>query len=115
MANDVGVSSTTLGHWLSLLEASFVVFRLPPYFANLGNRLVKRPRVYFYEPGLVAALLQVETPQQVARHPLLGQLFENLVVGEILKGLLNQGRPPLPSSLGVRTDLREITLSRHEP
>jgi len=113
LANDIGVSSTTLGHWLSVLEASFVVFRLPPYFSNLGKRLVKNPKVYFTEPGLAAALLQIGTPQQASRDPLMGNLFENLVVVEILKALLNRGQPPHLSfyrdSQGHEVDLiREV-------
>lgn len=91
LSGDVGVSSTTLAEWLSVLEASFVIFRLQPYHANLGKRLVKSPKVYFVEPGLAAALLQIETPAQMARDPLRGALFENLVVVEMLKGLQNRG------------------------
>ncbi len=92
LAGDVGVSSTTLAEWISVLEASFIVFRLPPYHSNLGKRLVKTPKIYFVEPGLLAALLQIESPKQIARDPLLGPLFENMVVVEILKGLSNRGR-----------------------
>lgn len=92
LSGDIGASSTTLAHWLSVLEASFVVFRLPPYHANLGKRLVKTPKLYFYEPGLVATLLQVETPEQAARDPLLGGMFENMIVVELLKAIKNRGR-----------------------
>lgn len=92
LAADTGVSSTTLGHWLSILEASFIVFRLPPYHANLGKRLVKNSKLYFYEPGLASALLQVETPAQAARDPLIGGMFENMIVVELLKAILNRGR-----------------------
>jgi len=92
LAADTGVSSTTLGHWLSVLEASFIVFRLAPYHGNLGKRLVKNPKLYFYEPGLVAALLQVETSEQASRDPLLGGMFENMIVVEALKSVLNRGR-----------------------
>jgi predicted AAA+ superfamily ATPase len=92
LAADTGVSSTTLGHWLSVLEASFIVFRLSPYHGNLGKRLVKNPKLYFYEPGLVAALLQVETTKQASRDPLLGGMFENMIVVEVLKSILNRGR-----------------------
>lgn len=89
LAGDVGVSSTTLAHWLSLLEASFVVFRLKPWFRNLGKRLVKTPKIYFFEPGLLATLLQVDTADHVARDPLLGGMFENMVVVELLKAQWN--------------------------
>jgi predicted AAA+ superfamily ATPase len=74
------------------LEASFIVFRLPPYQGNLGKRLVKNSKLYFYEPGLAAALLQVETAGQAARDPLLGGMFENMIVVEVLKAILNRGR-----------------------
>jgi len=92
LSAETGVSSTTLGHWLSVLERSFIVFRLPPYHGNLGKRLVKNPKLYFLEPGLVAALLQVETPEQAGRDPLLGGMFENMIVVELLKAILNRGR-----------------------
>lgn len=92
LAADTGVSSTTLNHWLSVLEASFIVFKLTPYFGNIGKRLVKSPKIYFYEPGLVSSLLQVENPSQAARDPLLGGMFENMVVVELIKALWNRGR-----------------------
>jgi predicted AAA+ superfamily ATPase len=94
MANDVGVSSTTMGQWLNLFEASFIVFRLSTYYQNLGKRLVRTPKLYFTEPGLVAWLLQIETAEQVRRDPLIGNLFENLVVGEAFKAAYNRGVTP---------------------
>ena len=94
LAGDVGVSSATLGGWLSALEASFVVFRLHPYHANIGKRLVKTPKLYFTEPGLLTWLLQIETPEQVSRDPLLGGIFENMVVIEAVKAAYNRGAPP---------------------
>ena len=94
LAGDVGVTATTLAHWLSVLEASFLVFRLPPYFENFGKRFVKSPKIYFADVGLAAHLLQIEEPGQVARDPLLGGLFENLVVLEALKARRNAGQPP---------------------
>ncbi|MDR1735192.1 MAG: ATP-binding protein [Oscillospiraceae bacterium] len=94
MAGDVGVSSTTLAQWLSVLEASFIVFRLPSYSGNFGKRLVKSPKIYFYEVGLAAWLLGIETPKQVTRDPLIGGLFENMVVAEAMKARLNAGKEP---------------------
>jgi len=94
MAGEVGVSGTTLKHWLSILEASFVVFRLPPYFRNFGKRLVKSPKIYFTEPGLACWLLGIESASEAARDPLHGNLFENLVVVEAFKARLNAGREP---------------------
>jgi predicted AAA+ superfamily ATPase len=91
LAGEVGVSSPTLREWLSVLEASFVVFRLPPYYENFGKRFIKSPKIYFTEPGLAAYLLEIRTPEQMSRDPLLGNLFENLVVIEALKARWNQG------------------------
>ncbi len=91
LAGDTGVSATTLSHWLSVLEASFIVFKVQPYFRNIGKRLVKSSKIYFYEPGLVASLLQIESPEQAARDPLLSGLFENMVVVELVKALMNRG------------------------
>ena len=94
LSNDVGVTSTTLGDWLSALEASFLVLRVTPYHANLGKRFVKTPKLYFTEPGLLAWLLQIETPAQAARDPLLGSIYENLVVVEACKAAYNRGQEP---------------------
>lgn len=94
LAGDVGVSSTTLKEWLSVLEASFVIFRLPPYYENFGKRVIKSPKIFFTEVGLAAYLLGIEKPEQVMRDPLRGQLFENMVVIEALKARLNAGADP---------------------
>lgn len=92
LSNDVGVSATTLAEWLSILEASYIVFRLPPYYENFGKRLVKTPKLYFTEVGLAAYLLDLESPEMVARDPLMGNLFENMVVVEALKARYNRGK-----------------------
>lgn len=94
MAGEVGVAQSTLTKWLSVLEASFVVFRLPPYFRNFGKRQTKSPKLYFTDPGLAAWLLGIETPEQVERDPLTGNLFENLVMVEALKSRLHSGKAP---------------------
>lgn len=94
LAGDVGVSSTTLSSWLSVLEASYIIFRLPCYFNNFGKRLIKSPKIYFTEVGLAAYLLGIENAGQVASHPLLGGLFENMVVIEALKSRFNSGKEP---------------------
>ena len=91
MSGEVGVSATTLKEWLSVLEASFVVFRLQPYYNNFGKRFVKSPKIYFTDVGLAVHLLDITNPAQVARDPLVGGLFENLVVVETLKARLNRG------------------------
>ena len=109
LSNDVGVSSQTLSQWLSVLEASFIVFRLPCYFENFGKRLVKSQKIYFTEPGLAAWLLGINSPEQISRDPLFGGLFENMVVVEALKHRLNAGEMPelyfLRDSQGLEADL----------
>lgn len=94
LANDVGVDAKTIKNWLSALEASFVVFKLAPYFENFGKRIIKSPKYYFMDVGLLAFLLGIETSEQVKRDPLVGNIFENLVVMECLKQRFNQGRMP---------------------
>ena len=91
LSNAVGVSAKTIKQWLSVLEASYVVVKLPPYFENFGKRVVKSPKYFFTDVGLLAYLLGLETPSQVLRDPLLGSIFENLVVIEVLKQRYNSG------------------------
>jgi len=92
LCNDVGVDNKTIKQWLSILEASFVVFKLPPYFENFGKRVIKSPKYYFTDTGLLSYLLDIEKPSQVSRDPLVGSLFENLVVIEALKTRFNKGQ-----------------------
>ena len=94
LGNDIGVTSKTLREWLSVLEASFIVFRLPPYFENFGKRIIKSPKIYFTDTGLLCYLLGIEKPEQIMRDPAFGQLFETLVVMEALKTRFNQGKQP---------------------
>ena len=91
MSGEVGVSATTLKEWLSVLEASFIIFRLQPYYNNFGKRFVKSPKIFFTDVGLAVHLLDISNPAQVSRDPLIGGLFENLVVVEALKARLNKG------------------------
>lgn len=92
LAGDVGVSSKTIGEWVALLETSNIIFKLRPWFGNLGKRLVKSPKIYFTDVGLAAMLLGIENTQQLSRDPLLGNLFENLVVLEVMKSAFNENR-----------------------
>lgn len=94
LGSDAGVSHTTAREWLTVLEASYVIFLLPPFHANIGKRLIKSPKCYFYDVGLASYLMGIEHPRQVATHPLRGALFENLVVTEALKHRFNRGRQP---------------------
>jgi len=92
LSNDVGVGAPTIKQWLSILEASFIIFKLPPYYNNFGKRVIKSPKYYFTEIGLLAYLLGIEKNTQVRRDPLVGNIFENLAVIEVLKSRYNQGR-----------------------
>lgn len=93
LSNDIGVSSTTVKSWIAVLKASFVVFELPPYFENIRKRVIKSPKLFFYDVGLASYLLGIESADQFKRDPLRGNLYENLVVLEVLKTCLNQGMP----------------------
>jgi predicted AAA+ superfamily ATPase len=94
LANEVGVSSHTISQWLSILEASFVVYRLQPFHENIGKRLVKAHKLYFVDVGLATYLLGIETNDQLKRDPLRGNLFENMVVMELVKARSNKGLDP---------------------
>ncbi|HEX3529532.1 MAG TPA: ATP-binding protein [Thermoanaerobaculia bacterium] len=109
LASDCGISQPTARSWLSVLEASYIVFRLPPFFANLSKRLIKAPKLYFYDTGLATTLLNIEIPQQLETHPLRGALFETWVVAEIAKAHLHRGRRPRLSFYRDRSGL-EIDL-----
>ncbi len=91
LSNEVGVSVPTIKSWLSLLQTSYIVFLLPPYFENIKKRLIKSPKLYFYDVGLASYLLGIESPEQISRDPLRGNLFENLVLSELIKTRINKG------------------------
>ena len=92
LGNDAGVSHSTARAWLSLLEASYILFVLPPWYRNISKRLIKSPKIYFYDVGLASYLLGLENERHVSRDPLRGNLFENLVIMEALKYRYNRGR-----------------------
>lgn len=92
LANEIGVSSHTVTVWLSVLQASYIVFLLPPYFENTRKRLTKTPKLYFTDTGLACHLLGIESPEQLARDKMRGALFENFIVTEALKRRYNQGK-----------------------
>lgn len=91
LANDAGISQPTARAWIDLLQTSFIVHLLPPWHTNAGKRLIKAPKLYFYDTALACWLLGLRTPEQVQRDPLWGALFENFVVIEALKDRLNAG------------------------
>lgn len=92
LANDVGVSSTTINSWLSILEASHIIYKLQPWYTSRTSQIVKTPKIYFCDTGIAASLLGIETPSQMTRDPLMGNLFENMVVMEAVKQCYNEGR-----------------------
>ena len=92
LANDCDVSQPTAKAWLSILEASFIAFRLPALHGNLRKRLTKMPKLYFYDSGLACWLLGIREPTQLRAHPLRGAIFETWVVSEIVKHRANSGK-----------------------
>jgi len=94
LSNDIGVSSTTIKSWIGVLKASFLVFELPPFFENIRKRVVKSPKIYFTDTGLAAHLLGLGSPEQAMRDPARGGLYENLVILDVVKTLLNRGQQP---------------------
>jgi len=93
LANEVGVTVPTIQSWLSILEASYIVYLLQPYHANINKRLIKSPKIYFYDVGLAAFLCGINEPYQLFSSPMRGPLFENLIVMEILKNKYNHFKP----------------------
>lgn len=93
LGNDANVSDATVRRWLSILEASYIIFRLYPYHENLGKRMVKAAKLYFYDPGLICHLLQIKQ-EDLANHPNKGNIFESFIIADILKHYLNNGVDP---------------------
>ena len=94
IANAVGITHPTVNRWFSVLERSYIAFELRPCSANVKKRLVKSPKIYFYDVGLACCLLGISTVEQLEVHPLRGALFENAAIVEIMKHDLNQGYRP---------------------
>lgn len=90
LANDTGITTRTVQHWLSILEASYIIYLLPPYHANIGKRLIKAPKLYFYDVGLASYLLDIENIIHTKSHPSRGHLFENMVIADVIKNRFNQ-------------------------
>jgi hypothetical protein len=109
LSNDIGISASTIQQWISVLKASYILFELPPFFENIRKRVVKSPKLYFTDTGLAAFLLGIQSAEQAARDPLRGNLYENLMILDVLKAHLNRGlRPDLffyRDSLGNEVDL----------
>lgn len=93
LASDCGISHTTARSWLTVLEASYLVFLLPPHHRNFGKRLVKMPKLYFLDTGLLCHLLRIDSPLTLATHAMRGAIFESWVLSETLKHRWNHGQP----------------------
>ncbi len=94
LASDTGVSATTIKNWISILKACYILFELPPYFANISKQVIKSPKLYFTDTGLACFLLNLHTAEQVERDPLRGNLYENFLIMDQVKQLTNSGNPP---------------------
>ena len=94
LGNDTGISTPTVEQWLSLLEASFIIYKLRPYYENFGKRVIKASKLYFTDVGLLSYLLGIEDIKQLFRDPLRGNCVENLVVMELVKARLNYNLDP---------------------
>lgn len=94
LANDCGISHSTAREWLSLLEGSYIVFQLSPYFRNFSKRIIKSSKLYFYDTGLAASLLGIRESEQIQAHYLKGGLFENLMIAELQKRMYHRGERP---------------------
>jgi len=94
IGNDAGVSHNTVKEWISVLEASYITFRLPPHYRNFSKRLIKSPKIYFWDTGLLCWLLKIQSAEQLSIHPLRGAIFENYVIAELSKHAYSNGVIP---------------------
>ena len=94
LGTELGINYKTVGSWISILEASYLVFLLQPYHNNFNKRIVKQPKLYFFDSGLLCALLDIQSPEQLDSHYLRGNIFESFIVAEHIKSRLHAGRRP---------------------
>ncbi|HLB41535.1 MAG TPA: ATP-binding protein [Gammaproteobacteria bacterium] len=108
-ASDIGVDVKTIKRWIAILEASYIIFLLPPFYQNKGKRIVKSPKIYFYDTGLVAFLTGIDSKSHFEKGPMVGSLFENYLISDILKKECHQKTSAelfyLRTSHGVEVDL----------
>ena len=109
LAVETGVTVATIDSWLSVLEAAYILWLLPPWSTNMNKRLTKSPKLYFYDTGLVCSLLGIAEVSQLEKYPLRGAIFENMVINNFMKASFNQGRKPRFSFYRDKTG-REIDL-----
>lgn len=96
LASDCGISHTTARHWVSILQAGFIIQLLPPHHENFSKRIIKSPKIYFLDTGLLCYLLRIREPEDIPVHPMKGAIFENFVFSEIYKAFAHRGElPPL--------------------
>jgi uncharacterized protein len=94
LAADTGISHTTARQWISVLQTGFIIHLLPPHFANFSKRIVKSPKIYFLDTGLLCYLLRIKDPEDIISHPLKGAIFETFVLSELYKAFAHQGETP---------------------
>lgn len=94
LGNDCGITHNTAKAWLSILETSYIIFLIKPHYKNFSKRLIKMPKLYFYDTGLACSLLDIQNKSQLATHYLKGNLFESFVLSEIIKARFNEGAEP---------------------
>ncbi|VAW70388.1 ATPase [hydrothermal vent metagenome] len=92
MATEIGVSTHTIKSWIGVLEASNIIYLLQPYYQNFGKRIIKSPKLYFLDTGLLCYLTNIQTTENLAQSPLLGAFFETCALGQLLRSLHNQGQ-----------------------
>jgi predicted AAA+ superfamily ATPase len=111
ISNALGVDAKTIEAWVSVLETSFIAFRLQPYFENISKRVVKTPKIYFYDTGVVCNLLGIKTVKELENSPQWGGIFENFVITEMSKQTMNRGLRPhiyfMRDKMGNEVDLIE--------
>jgi uncharacterized protein len=109
LGNDVGVSRETIKSWLNVLEMSYIIYQIPPFFKNINKRLIKSPKIYFYDVGILCYLLGITSIDVLATHPLRGGIFENLIISDLMKSYYNKHRTPdfyfYRDSKGTEVDL----------
>jgi hypothetical protein len=119
LSNDAGISPNTAKSWLSILEASYIIYLLQPYHKNFNKRIIKTPKLYFYDTGLVCSLLGIESAQQVKTYYAKGALFENLIINEFVKSKLHNGQTPhmyfWQNKTKQEIDLIVQTANQHTP
>ena len=109
LARDLGVSQPTLKHWISILEASYIIFLLPPYYNNFGKRIIKSPKIYFYDNGLLTYLNKIHSEKLLENSSIKGEVFENFIISEYMKKIAHSGLNEqlyfLRTNHGVEIDL----------